>query len=335
MAKFKPTNLDTSVFQTIRQASGQSSEGDHGGTILLPLDQIDANPQQARQSFSQGGLAELATSIREHGVLQPVGVRRVGDRYRLIYGERRWRASRLAERSDIPATIYDVDEAQAAVMTALENLQREDLDIEDEARYFQTLLDLTNLSQRKLAAKLGIDYNYLSRRVRLLKRPDLLEAYRNGRANLHGLIDTEDDQLSVSLGHTDSMVSDERGVDNSHLVSVSQGHNTSVADNNEDDQALREPQRLSSYKGHSTQHDDWLTPKQAEESSGELVEREELDQRQLTTQIDFRWRPYQQVAQRLQQTQGSDIPPAERDSFRSYLRRIRAELERLERELGQ
>jgi ParB/RepB/Spo0J family partition protein len=148
--------------------------------LNIALDLIDPNPQQARQGFDEAKLEELAASVREHGVMQPIGVRQVGDRYVVIYGERRYRAASMAALTEIPATIHDVDEQQAAVMTALENLQREDLDIEDEARYFQTLLGATSLSQRELATRLGITHNYLSRRVRMLQRPDLMAAFRNG-----------------------------------------------------------------------------------------------------------------------------------------------------------
>ena len=160
-----------------------------GNARRLPLEAIEVNHQQSRQSFDEGTLAELAESIRQHDVLQPIGVRRRDDRYEIIFGERRYRASAIAGKSDIPAIIYDdLTETDAAIITALENLQREDLDIEDEARQFAYLLQLTGLSQRKLAERLGVQFNYLSRRVRLLKRPDLMEEYRSGRKTLHQVI---------------------------------------------------------------------------------------------------------------------------------------------------
>jgi ParB/RepB/Spo0J family partition protein len=125
-------------------------------------------------------------------VLQPVGVIRTGgtggtggtgERYQIIFGERRFRAAAAAGKSDIPVVIYEeLSEVDAAILTALENLQREDLDIEDEAKQFAYLLEVTGLSQRALAERLGKTHNYISRRVRLLReRPEMFAAIREGR----------------------------------------------------------------------------------------------------------------------------------------------------------
>ena len=170
----------------------------------LPLDEIDRNPHQARQAFNMETLEELADSIREHGVIEPIVVRPsggvTGSRYEIVAGERRHRAAGMAGLATIPARIMHLDTEQAAIITALENLQREDLDIEDEARQFAYLLEITGLSQRKLADKLGINYNYLSRRVRLLKRPDLLEEYRSGRSKLHEVLSMLDQPANGENG---------------------------------------------------------------------------------------------------------------------------------------
>ncbi len=141
---------------------------------LLPLDTLDTNPYQSRQVFHEATLAELAASIQAHGVLQPIVVRAVGERFQIVAGERRSRAARLAGLLEIPALIRELTDAQAAYATAIENLQREDLDLEDEARQYQALLTLAGLSQRALAAQLGVSHNYIAERVRLLDRPDLL-----------------------------------------------------------------------------------------------------------------------------------------------------------------
>lgn len=148
----------------------------------LPLDVIDFNPQQARQSFDEDTLAELAESIKHHDVLQPIGVRRIGERYQILFGERRYRAAVMAEKADIPVLIYeDLADTDAAILTALENLQREDLDLEDEARQFARLLELTGLSQRALAETLGKHRNYVNRRMLLLEHADVLLALRQGQ----------------------------------------------------------------------------------------------------------------------------------------------------------
>lgn len=157
----------------------------------LPLALIDVNPHQARQQFDEGALDELTASIREHDVLQPIGVIQTDDRFRIIFGERRFRAAIAAEKTDIPAVIYEgLSEQDAAILTALENLQREDLDLEDEARQFSYLLEVTGLSQRALAERLGKTHNYISRRVRLLRdRPQLFEAIREGRITQREALD--------------------------------------------------------------------------------------------------------------------------------------------------
>src|SRR5215212_6650785 len=100
------------------------------GARLLPLDLVDANPQQARQVFDETALAELAASIAEHGVLEPILVRPLGERYQVVAGERRTRAARIAGLADIPALIRELTDEEAAYVTAIENLQREDMDLE-------------------------------------------------------------------------------------------------------------------------------------------------------------------------------------------------------------
>lgn len=148
----------------------------------LPLACIVPNPHQARQAFAPEKLEELAVSIREHGVLEPILVQALGDdRYRILAGERRYRAATAVGLTHIPALIReDLTEEAAAFITATENLQRADLDIEDEARQFAYLLQLTGLSQRALADKLGVSKDYLHRRVLLLQHPELLAALRAG-----------------------------------------------------------------------------------------------------------------------------------------------------------
>src|SRR5215212_319461 len=134
------------------------------GARLLPLDVIDANPQQARQVFDERALAELADSIREHGVLEPILVRPLGERYQVVAGERRTRAARQAGLREIPALVREMSDEAAAYATAIENLQREDMDLEDTARWLAYLQQLTGLSQRELAKRLGKTHNWVSRR---------------------------------------------------------------------------------------------------------------------------------------------------------------------------
>jgi len=151
----------------------------------VPLDLIDPNPAQPRQAFDEPALQELADSIAAQGVIQPIVVRPVGNRYQIIAGERRTRAARMAGLTDIPALVRDVTDPEAALLTALENLQREDLTIADEGRSYQVLMTLWGLdSQRALAARLGISHNRVSRALRLLPYPALCAQVTDGTLTL-------------------------------------------------------------------------------------------------------------------------------------------------------
>jgi ParB/RepB/Spo0J family partition protein len=143
------------------------------GVRIVPLDHIEANPQQPRLAFDQETLDELAASIREHGVLQPILVRPVGpNTYQLIAGERRMRASKLAGLDSIPALIEEIDDDTALEISIIENLQREDISPLDEASMFDRMVSEHGYSIRKLADKLGKDKGYVENRLRLADAPD-------------------------------------------------------------------------------------------------------------------------------------------------------------------
>jgi len=136
----------------------------------VPLDKILPNPAQPRLSYEEESLGELADSIREHGVLQPILVRPVGPKFEIIAGERRWRASRLAERESIPAIVVEFDEETALEASIIENLQREDVSPLEEAAMFQKMTAL-GYSVRQLAQKIGKDKGYVENRMRLADAP--------------------------------------------------------------------------------------------------------------------------------------------------------------------
>lgn len=136
----------------------------------VPLDRILPNPAQPRLSYEEDSLTELADSIREHGVLQPILVRPVGSQFELIAGERRWRASRLAGREAIPAIVVEFDEQTALEVSIIENLQREDVSPLEEAAMFRKMTDL-GYSVRQLAQKIGKDKGYVENRMRLADAP--------------------------------------------------------------------------------------------------------------------------------------------------------------------
>jgi ParB family chromosome partitioning protein len=142
------------------------------GSRLVPIDRIEANPEQPRLSIDEVTLAELAASVREHGVLQPVLVRPLpGGRYQLIAGERRWRAAAMADLRTIPAMIEDIDDDTALEIAIIENLQREDLSPLDEAIMYERMTQDHGYSVRKLAQKLGKDKGYVENRLRLADAP--------------------------------------------------------------------------------------------------------------------------------------------------------------------
>ncbi len=188
------------------------------GARLLPLDLIDPNPTQSRQVFDEAALGELANSIQQHGVLEPILVYPQADRYLVIAGERRTRAARIAGLTDIPALIReDLTEAQAAIITALENLQREDLDAEDEARWFAYLQGVTGLSDRALAEQLGKHRNYVNRRLRMLREaPALFARIRAGELTQRQALLLLDQGDTTPVSHRGTLTTEAHGEEVSH-----------------------------------------------------------------------------------------------------------------------
>jgi len=148
----------------------------------LVLESIDANPHQPREHFDDEHLGELAESIKKHGVLQPVVVRRAGGRYQLVVGERRFRASKIAGRTTIPAIVREIGDDESLKFALLENLQREDLTPVEEARGYAALRDEFGLSVKDVAGMLGKDRSTVANTLRLLKLPArVIELLEQGR----------------------------------------------------------------------------------------------------------------------------------------------------------
>ena len=142
------------------------------GVKVIPVERIESNPDQPRLAFDESTLEELAASIREHGVLQPILVRPIGEnQFQLIAGERRWRASKIAGQTTIPALVEDIDDDTALEIAIIENLQREDLSPLDEAAMYDKMIRDHGYSIRRLAEKLGKDKGYLENRLRLADAP--------------------------------------------------------------------------------------------------------------------------------------------------------------------
>ena len=151
----------------------------------LPISQIQPNPHQPRRSFDDVSLAELAASIKSTGLIQPILVRKIGQQYQLIAGERRLRAAKLAGLSAIPALIRDIDTVTQAQMALIENIQREDLNPLDRAQGYRTLIDQLGLTQAELAGRLGEDRSSIANFLRLLELAEPVKAMlRDGRLSL-------------------------------------------------------------------------------------------------------------------------------------------------------
>lgn len=176
------------------------------GIVQLPVGDIDANPNQPRRLFDDERLSELARSIAEYGVIQPLTVRLHYGRYELVSGERRLRAARMAGLRKVPCIILDVDMGESGLLALVENLQREDLDFIEEARGIENLMRLYGLSQEECARRLGRSQSAVANKLRLLKLPgDVLDALRaNGLTERHGraLLRLPDDEARRdALGH--------------------------------------------------------------------------------------------------------------------------------------
>lgn len=141
----------------------------------VDLDAIVPGPMQPRTHFDEGSLEGLADSIRTHGIVQPLLVRRQGDRYELIAGERRWRAARLAGLSKVPVVIREVPDKDLLEIALIENIQRENLNPIEEAQAYSRLIENVGLTQEALAARVGRDRSYITNFLRLLKLPDDLQ----------------------------------------------------------------------------------------------------------------------------------------------------------------
>jgi ParB family chromosome partitioning protein len=174
------------------------------GTNRIPVDEIDPNPKQPRRDFDEQALQDLADSIRLHDIVQPVTVSRLpSGRYRLIAGERRLKAAKLAGLKDIPAYIRQANDAQLLELALLENLQREDLNAIEIALSYKRMMDELSYTQENVAERMGKDRSTVANFIRLLKLPpDIQIAVRNGEISMgHARaiinVDTVDNQLFI------------------------------------------------------------------------------------------------------------------------------------------
>ncbi|AHN23881.1 ParB/RepB/Spo0J family partition protein [Lysinibacillus sphaericus] len=145
----------------------------------LQLKLIVANPFQPRKIFDEETLQELADSIQEHGILQPIAVRKKGQKYEIVAGERRYRAAQLAGLELLPAIVKELTDSQMMELAILENLQREDLTVIEEAEAYQSLMENLHLTQEELSKRLGKSRPHIANHVRLLALPEEIRALMN------------------------------------------------------------------------------------------------------------------------------------------------------------
>ena len=143
-----------------------------GRVVFVPLRAIKTNPAQPREVFRQEALDSLAESIRQHGILQPLTVRRLGTSYELISGERRLRASQMAGLTEIPCIVMSMDDRESGVAALVENLQRQDLDYIEEARGISKLMSRWGMNQEQVAGVIGKSQSAVANKLRLLRHSE-------------------------------------------------------------------------------------------------------------------------------------------------------------------
>jgi ParB family transcriptional regulator, chromosome partitioning protein len=193
----------------------------------LPIESIVANPQQPRKSFDYNSLQDLSDSLKRTGLLQPVLVRRHGQQYQIVVGERRWRAAQMAGLTHIPAIVREATEAQSLELALVENLLREDLNPMEEAAAYQRLLTEFSWTQEELGERVGKDRSSIANFLRLLKLPDVIQAdLRAGR---------------LTMGHARALLSLTYPADQLKLREQILAHSWSVRTTEESVQTKRRP----------------------------------------------------------------------------------------------
>jgi ParB family chromosome partitioning protein len=153
--------------------------------LALPIEAIERSAEQPRKRFDEARLEELAASIREHGVIEPILVRREAGKYRIVAGERRWRAAQRAGLREVPAVVREASDREAFEIALVENLQRADLNAIEEAEAYDVLATDHGLTQEQIAGRVGKDRSSVANALRLLRLPeDVRDAVREGRLDM-------------------------------------------------------------------------------------------------------------------------------------------------------
>ena len=185
-------------------ATAGAGDAASGSSAEVPLDALEPNPFQPRLTIDPQRLQELTASIRQSGVVQPILVRRRGERYQIIAGERRWRAAQAAGLASVPVTLRDVPDAQLLELALVENVQRQELTALEEAQAFQRLQDEFQLTQEEIARRVGRERSTITNALRLLRLPrELRELVSQGRldaGHARALLALDQQELQLELG---------------------------------------------------------------------------------------------------------------------------------------
>ena len=178
--------------------------GESAGVQTIRLSDIEPNRKQPRQTFDDAAIAELADSIRQHGLIQPIVVRYTGTNYQIVAGERRWRACRMLGMSDVPVVIKELDDSQTAQIALIENIQREDLNPVEEAMAYRSLMDDYDMTQEELSKIVGKSRSSIANAVRLLNLPDeVVELLKkreitSGQAKALAAAETDEEMIELA-----------------------------------------------------------------------------------------------------------------------------------------
>ena len=170
----KPRGLGRGLSALMADIPQQPSEAVAARKLdaLIPIENIFPNPDQPRRTFDEGALQELAESIRAKGIIQPLIVRKKGDGYEIVAGERRWRASQLAQLHEVPVVVRDFTDTEVLEVAIIENIQRADLNAIDEASGYRQLMDRFGHTQEQVATALGKSRSHIANHLRLLTLPE-------------------------------------------------------------------------------------------------------------------------------------------------------------------
>lgn len=183
-----------------------------GDTHTLRISEIEPNRKQPRQDFDEAAIAELADSIRQHGLIQPIVVRPMEEGYQIVAGERRWRACRMLGMSDVPVVIKELSDEETAQIALIENIQRQDLNPVEEAAAYRALMDEYGMTQEAVSKAVGKSRSAVANSVRLLNLPDeIVEMLRKGQlsagqAKAIASADSEEDMLEIAKLAADGKV---------------------------------------------------------------------------------------------------------------------------------